>query len=145
LATLAMLSNRSLGSVRRYAESLVGVSWRELVETRNSQWFWEAAEMVAAWALRIPLNEARRLFQPVPVSAPGGQPIPETLPRGKGYIVLQWTNNTAHAVAFNRGLVYDPSEAVPRPWAQYVERNRSAIVSVHIVPLPRRKRGTKKP
>jgi hypothetical protein len=137
LATMAMLFDTGLDTMRALmlgrAEAVTGHAW----STWNDFSMW-CAYMggIGPWAeVVLPVCREHGLDLPalIPMHEDNGE-APDL--RGRGQICLKGPDSWGHAVAYEDGIVYDPSLDAPEPfdtwWATKVERGWR---SYHVTPL----------
>ena len=113
LAVIAMLSDQSLDTVRKAACKGANVMfWAEALGT---PYFW-----VGVWAafdaVGLPNLTPIDWYHAQSQSDPSSPDL-----TGKGQLLVLWNDDTAHAMAFENGLVYDPNADGPMTWEAWID------------------------
>ena len=129
LATIAMLANRPLSEVREVACKMLGTStWLPLSVTIEIYWL-----TVEALCIYFGLAE----IHPKMNQATANNTTPNL--SGKGQITIQWDNegvrSSAHAMAFEDGLVYDPNGDKPVTWEEWLVGIAERYLDMHVLAI----------
>ena len=111
LATFAMLTDKTIEEVRILALRIVNKrTWHEFTACVPNQKYWSLIKLICD-RLGMPY------FMPYS-TIPSSNKSPNL--SGKGQITIKWTIDTAHAMAFEDGLVYDPNSDGPVTWEEWL-------------------------
>ena len=107
LAVIAMLAGKTSKEVVMEAQKWTGhVAWRYYLVVSNREKIW-ATVSALCHKYGIP-----SLLVINAITTSTNKPDLT----GKGQITIWWTDNTAHAMAFEDGLIYDPNSDTPVTW-----------------------------
>ena len=104
LATIAMLADVPLLEVRTRALELTQTeTWASYFNTQR------ASRVISFWLIASMLCSEYGVSMTLPDTDTGVTPgeAPNINLSGKGQITVVWNNNTAHAIAYEDGIVYD--------------------------------------
>ena len=126
LATIAMLANRPLSEVREVACKMLGTSaWLPLSVTLETYWL-----TVGALCIYFGLAEIQPKMSQVTTNI-------ITNLAGKGQITVKFDNEgarpSAHAMAYEDGLVYDPNGDKPVTWEEWLAKVAEEYLGKHVL------------